>query len=132
MPIAPSFPYYLLANGCGARLDIPGSFSSEAWGNMIREFTQLAQPRIRRGTDDWLDHYDGSHQLFESQRSGTIYWSENLAGRDGMSFLLIATPDTTLEELRALKAHLYDTRDVVQCTTYRIRRWITFPPTTTA
>lgn len=93
---------------------------------MSEHFTCTALRR-RNG---WLDHYMGAYMLRESWRDGNIYWDEQLAGRDGMSFLLIPLPEATAEELRALRARLRRDRDVVRIQTLQIYRWITFPPTT--
>lgn len=129
----PTHPYILLAgthqHATAAKVEIPTDFSSDDWSRMAEHFTRTAHPRCGK---DWLDHYLGSYMLREEWRTGNVYWDEELASRDGMSFLILPMPEATPEETRALRARLRRDRDVVRIQTAQIHHWITFPPTTHA
>lgn len=118
-----AFLYLLHSRGYGALVNVPRGLSSEAWGNMQDFFCQCARvPRIVKGGA--VDCY----HLYEDQRFGDVYWTEELVNSQGMRFTLIPLVTATNQDLMQVRSNIRHNRDVVGMSIVRVKRWIQFPP----
>lgn len=109
----------LFFNGNGRVVEIDArTMTADDYGEMQTAFAREAGAR---GDDE----YASMVRLWPDQVTPSgVQYTEELAGCEGMSFMLVQMPDTTEEQLRQAKAHLRGSRDVVRMTVLRIKKVI--------
>jgi len=109
----------LFFNGRGRVVEIdPAAMTSDDYGDMMQSFAREAGAR-------YADEYASMVRLYPDQVTPSgVQYTEELAGPEGMSFMLIQMPDTTKDQLKQAKAHLRASRDVVRMKTIRVKKVI--------
>ena len=109
----------LFFNGKGRVVEIDArATTAEEYGEMQRKFAEEAGAKFQ-------DEYASMVRLWPDQVTPNgVQYTEELAGPEGMSFMLIQMPDTTKEQLRQAKSFLRGSRDVVRMSTLTVKKVI--------
>ena len=109
----------LFFNGKGRIVEIdPSATTADDYGEMQQKFAAEAGAKF-------TDVFASMVRLYPDQVTPSgVQYHEELAGPEGMSFMLFDFPDTTKEQLQQAKAFLRSSRDVVRMSTLRIKKLI--------
>lgn len=115
--------YLIHAHGKGRFIELnTRETSSDQFAEMQINFATEAKGGPPK---DVYEKYADMERLHpECVTSNGIPYTWGLAGPDGAWFMLIATPDTSEEELQSAKEQLRRERDVVRCSVLRIKELI--------
>lgn len=113
--------YLIHAHGKGRFIEV-GNISSDEYGEIQEQFATEAKGGPPANV---YEKYAEMERLYpECVTSSGVPYTWGLAGPDGAWFQLIATPNTTEEQLRESKDQLRRERDVVRCSVLRIKEMI--------
>lgn len=110
--------FYL--GGKGAIVQIPRGFNAKEWCEAQVAFGRACKARHPDNT--WVE----MRTLYPDQCISGVYYSEVLAGAQGMNFELLKFPETQEEDLKKCRARLKRDRDVVTISILRVDQWIDF------
>ena len=97
---------------------IPGSTSSDEWGNLQRSFARAC------GSKDPSQEFVTCITLWPDQCREGVYYSWGLANSDGAWYEVYRMPHQSTEEVKACRNSIRRSQDVVSMTTHRIAEWL--------
>jgi len=98
-----------------AEIEMPLSAHSSEYTAVQEAFAK----QFRRNAVDMI-------RIYPDQIIDGIAYDEELAGPNGMNFLLIALPETSDQQIAAAKAKLRQDRDVCRLSTLRLTKRVEF------